>query len=389
MKILAITDLSGHMVGGPSTAAIHLLNGLAGHGHAVTLANDHPYPRLMGVAHASLQVSDSRHLRRRVSTLIDELQPDIVHLLSMGQRTLRTIGPALSTARWVLTVHSVPPYERILAAAHGHDSWHYRLRNAKYAAHAAGWRLLLRRLDIPAIVAHSPFVSSVLKEYGAPNSNVHVIDLAVGDDTASCSAVKGSAGPRIVTVAGIAHTKGLHDAIAAIGRLRSEFPTIHYRIVGEVRDASYLRHLHALIEKLRLRAHVQISERVPAEEKTALLEQAELYLQPSHEEGFCLAYLEAALTVPRLVGTETGAIRRISQGLADVRVVAARDVDAMSRAIAELLRRPERAEVERSVSRARLLAQYSWNKHVAEHESLYRSIARAGVLSNSAGRVGR
>lgn len=381
MKILAITDLSGHMVGGPSTAAIHLLNGLVGNGHAVTLANDNPYPRLTGVAHANLQVRDSRNVHRCVSALIDDVQPDIVHLLSMGQRTLRTIGPVLSTARWVLTVHSVPPYERILTGAHGHDGWHYILRNAKYAVHAAGWRLLLRRLVIPAIVAHSPFVRSVLTSYGAPSSNVHVIDLAVGDDGASSTDERESEGPRIVTVAGIAHTKGLHDAIQAVGRLRGEFPNIRYRIVGEVRDASYLRYLNALIDHQGLQAHVEISERVSVDQKAALLMQADLYLQPSHEEGFCLAFLEAALTVPRLVGTDTGAIRRISEGLSEVQVVAPRNVHAMSGAIAKLLRRPEGATGERSASRARMLATYSWENHVVQHEELYRSVAGLAMLS--------
>lgn len=374
MKILAITDLSGYMVGGPTTAATHLLNGLAEKGHSVTLANEHPYPGLRGVTHVNLKVSDHESVQRHVSTLVNAVQPDIVHLLSMGQRTLRRIGPALSAARWVLTVHSVPPYERILGVAHRQDWMHYGLRNLQYAPHAVGWRLLLRSLDVPAIVAHSPFVRSVLTAYGAPDSSVHVIDLAVEDDDNSSTAAPTAGVTRIVTVAGIAHTKGLHDAIRAIGRLRKDFPGLHYRIVGEVRDASYLRYLHAIVEELGLQAQVQISERVSSSDKSVLLAQAHLYLQPSHEEGFCLAYLEAAMTVPRLVGTDTGAIRRISDGLANARVVPARSVDAIVSSIADLLSHAVSDPAELNARRSRLLSHYSWRNHVEQHELLYRSL---------------
>lgn len=375
MKILAITDLSGYMVGGPTTAAVHLLNGLVAKGHSVTLANDQPYPGLTGVEHERLMVAEQDTVAMKVSSLIARGRPDVVHLLSMGQRTLRLVKPALASAKWVLTVHSVPPYERILNRAHGANRLHYFLRNLKYAPHALGWRLMLRGLDVPGIIVHSPFVRKVLTTYGAHASRIHVIDLAVEEEGRSITEPETDGRRRIVTVAGIAHTKGLHDAVHAVARLRRDFPTLHYRIVGEVRDVKYLEHLKRLVNVLGLEHHVQINERVSADEKAQMLACAEIYLQPSHEEGFCLAYLEAALKVPKLVGTDTGAIRNISEGDAQSRVIAANDVDALVHSLDDLLKLGASSPTELEVRRARLLERFSWSKHVERHEDIYRLLA--------------
>lgn len=374
MKVLAITDLSGHMVGGPTTAAIHLLNGLTARGHSVTLASDHPYPGLLNVDHVNVRVGERSTIATQLATLIEQTRPDVVHLLSMGQRTLRLVASALSSVRWVLTVHSVAPFERILNRAHNTDKLHYLLRNLKYAPHSLGWRLMLRTLQAPAIVVHSPFVRKVLVSYGAPSSVIHVIDLAVEEESGNAVELASDGAERVVTVAGIAHTKGLHDAIQAIGRLRRDHPSIHYRIVGEVRDANYLAHLNSLIQALGLEQHVRISERVSSDEKNELLARASVYLQPSHEEGFCLAYLEASLVVPRLVGTDTGAIQSIGQGDASFTVVKPKDVDAMVHALAAALSAAAPSLAVRAARRRRLLERFSWQHHVQQHEALYRSL---------------
>ena len=64
---------------------------------------------------------------------------------------------------------------------------------------------------------------------------------------------------------------------------------------------------------------------------------ADVYVQPSHEEGFCLAFAEAAALVPRLVGTDTGAIAAMSADDAGARVVPTREPEAIAAAVANLL----------------------------------------------------
>jgi glycosyltransferase involved in cell wall biosynthesis len=184
-------------------------------------------------------------------------------------------------------------------------------------------------------------------------------------------------------VAGLAHTKGQHDAIAAIAELAVEFPGLTYRIVGEVRDASYMRHLQALIHRHGLAERVRITPNLSHAEKEHALCEADLYLQPSHEEGFCLAYIEAAGVVPRLVGTDTGAIAAMGAGDAGARTVPVRSPRRLADAMRELLRARLPDDV-MSRRAARLAAAFGWPQYMDAHEALYRRLAEAAPVGRAA-----
>ncbi len=172
---------------------------------------------------------------------------------------------------------------------------------------------------------------------------------------------------------GLAHSKGQHDAIVAIARLRRDFPGLDYQIIGERRDASYLRHLRALIEREALGDCVRITPNLSHDEKERVLQAADLYLQPSHEEGFCLAYIEAAAIVPRLVGTDTGAIRAIGAGDAGARTVGVRAPQELADAMHDLLAATLPADL-MARRAARLTGRFSWSQYLDAHEALYRRL---------------
>lgn len=94
---------------------------------------------------------------------------------------------------------------------------------------------------------------------------------------------------------------------------------------------------HLFSEGAGLSAHVSIRTDFGEQAKNRALSTADLYLQPSHEEGFCLAYIEAASKVPRLIGTDTGAIRRVSQGDSGMQVVPPRSPTALASALRSLI----------------------------------------------------
>lgn len=374
MRILAITDLSGHMIGGPTTAAVQLIKGLTFKGHEVVLMNDRAFLGLEIVAHVAMPLPLPNDVALRITQVIKDFDPDIVHFLSMGQFGLRRLAAVVAGRAWVMTVHSISPYERIVRGVHRFDFIHYMARNFRYWPNTVGWRVLLPRLHVPRIIVHSEFVRSVAIRYGATPESVRVIDLAVESPRSGVDDVKASRaliGPRIVTVAGVAHTKGLHDGIIAIARLRDTHPSLSYRIMGEIRDPSYERHLKCLIAKLNVADLVQIKVGVSDEERDAELSSADLYLQPSHEEGFCLAYLEAAQLVPRLVATATGAIPSISAGDLFCRVVQPRNPEQLADAMHELLNIFEVPQSALRERRLRLKTRLSWTRHVEEHERVY------------------
>src|SRR5687767_13468351 len=133
MKVLAVSEVSGYMVGGPVTAAVELLAGLAKRGHAVTLVNDRAYPgseRFIRHYPASLPVR--AEFTSVLTSAIAETKPDVIHVLAMGQRGLRRLRPVLDGQPWVVTIHSISPYERILPALHRWESVHYLGRGLRF-----------------------------------------------------------------------------------------------------------------------------------------------------------------------------------------------------------------------------------------------------------------
>ncbi len=152
--------------------------------------------------------------------------------------------------------------------------------------------------------------------------------------------------------------------------LLSKFPGLRYQAIGEIRDHSYLAYLQALALRLKISAHVDITPDLSHPEKVAALARCSVYVQPSHEEGFCLAYAEAAAVVPRLVGTNTGAIGAMSQGDDGARVVPVRQPAAIARAVVELLgaRLPADHLAERVI---RLGKSFSLGGYISAHEAVY------------------
>ena len=386
MRILIVSDISGYMRGGVPAEARALATGLRARRHEVAYCGDIPIAAEAGVRHFALSPQSAQRLGEGVAAALATFRPELVHVLAMSSRGLRALRAHLRGRPWVLTCHSIPPHERKLSAWHGSERLHYAARDLRFLPHGLAWRSLLAKRMPPAVVVHSEWVADIVRRHGYPFGRTRCIalgaDFGAPPPGAAGAAASGEA-PRFLTVAGIAHTKGQHDALHAIQALRVDFPRLSYRIVGEVRDRSYLAHLERLIAQAGLGEHVRIEPGLDEAAKQAALQSADLYVQPSHEEGFCLAYLEAAACVPRLVGTDTGAIRLVSAGDAGMQVVPPRSPQALAAAMRSLLRRPLPAGVlpERVL---RLGRDFSWARYLDEHERLYEELVEAPLESRLA-----
>jgi glycosyltransferase involved in cell wall biosynthesis len=383
MRILIISDVSGYMRGGVPTEARGLAGGLRSRGREVAFCGDIPILGDGGVGHFALSLESARHLQASVSAALVAFKPDLVHVMAMSSWRLRALGPILEGRPWVLTCHSLPPFERKISAWHANESLHYLARNLRFLPHGLAWRVLLTARRVPHVITHSQRVSDIVTRYGCPARRIRRIALGADIGTGSVReafAAPALRAPRLVTVGGLAHTKGQHDAVRAIQALQSRVPGLSYRIIGEVRDPGYLAHLESLILRAGLSERVRIDTNLDEAAKLAALRSADLYLQPSHEEGFCLAYIEAASRVPRLVGTDSGAIRLISQGDAGMRVVPTRRPEALASAIETLLRQPLPADL-MSVRAKRLQHDFSWRRYLDEHERLYEELLGVPVGS--------
>jgi glycosyltransferase involved in cell wall biosynthesis len=373
VRILVVSDVSSYMPGGVPVATRALLRGLATDGHHVALASDYPLSDMDGYPHFPISVPTTKNLSQELARAVSDFSPDFIHVIAMGSRAIVRVVPILKLKPWAFTCHSAPPYERILPLLHDHHRLHYRVRSWRFFASTCTWKWLFRRGVIRHVIVHSRFVRDVVTNYGCPKDNTFLIPLGCETPSSPGSVGSGTAsetGPKLLTIGGIAHTKGQLDVIDALWALRREHSGIQYQIVGEVRDSTYYRLLLTRIKELGLEDIVAITTNLTDDQKYDALRSADIYIQPSHEEGFCLAFVEAAAVAMKLIGTDTGAIGLISGSDPGIRVIPVHRPNEISRAIAALLREPVPPDLmEQRVKR--LSRDFSWARYVASHESLY------------------
>jgi glycosyltransferase involved in cell wall biosynthesis len=373
MRILVVSQITSRMIGGVPAETASLVRGLHERGHVVGLATDLPLPGAEAAEHFPITVPTGESLPAELRSVIGNFRPDLIHVMDLGPRGVLRSRQSLDSTPWVFTCHSVPPHERSVPYWHRSNFLQRLARGVRYSGKALAWRWMFLRRVVPQVIVHSDFVRRAVIGCGHPASRTALIGIADGSteapfrrgDLPACGP-----SPSIVTVGGIAYTKGYHDALLALVKVLRRYPGLRYSIVGEARDGSYVDFLRREIVRLGLAAHVEICISLPGSAKDALLRQADLYLQPSHEEGFCLSYIEAAKMVPRLVGTATGAISAMSAGDPHARVVAPRRPGELAAAIEALLSTPvSRDAVPKR--RAVLADRFGKERYLDAHEALY------------------
>jgi glycosyltransferase involved in cell wall biosynthesis len=375
MRILIVSAATSWMRGGVPSETRDLVVGLHRRGHAVGLVCDVPLPGAEVARHFAITLPIARLGADELRRAIGAFQPDFVHVLCMGARGLVALLPVLRSTRWALTVHSVPPAEQKLRLWHGSEDLHYFARGLLFMPNNFAWRWLFRSAGIPQVIVHSRFVHDIVARCGLPEQRMVLVPLAFharpGDIGAEGRVMSPDAlAPRLVTVGGITHTKGQHDGIKALPLLLKHFPRLSYQLIGEIRDPRYVAWLKRLAGDLGVAANVLITPDLAQDGKAKALAAADVYVQPSHEEGFCLAYAEAAAVVPRLVGADAGAIAAMSRDDPGARIVPPRAPEAIARAVTELLD-AALPEGHMAARVSRLTERFSYEGYLRSHETLY------------------
>jgi glycosyltransferase involved in cell wall biosynthesis len=175
----------------------------------------------------------------------------------------------------------------------------------------------------------------------------------------------------MLSIGGFIHHKGFHDVIRVMPDLRRRFSGIQLCIIGESRDARYASYLEQLIAIEGLSECVSLVRNASDATKSAALSEADIYVQPSHEEGFCLAFAEAAAIAPRLVGTRTGEIPGFASDDPSAIVVAPKRPLDLLNAITTLVESDSHSKSAKSRG-IRLAERYTWSSYVSKHVATYR-----------------
>jgi glycosyltransferase involved in cell wall biosynthesis len=373
MRVLFVSGLTSYGMGGAQLETIRLIQGIAAQCSDVGIVVDGPLQALPNVRHFTLTYPPTPDAASQVRDAMSSFTPDVVHLVGGGVGLLRQLNAVVPPVPWVFTAHNVPPAERSFPGLYGHNDLYYLVRDLRALPSTLIWKSFLRNASFRYVIAHSEAVAQRLRDYGTPRTKVLKIPFGFGVPALTSegrSPFAQGASPKILTIGGFAHHKGLHDIVRIMGRIRSAFPRAHCCILGERRYRGYAAFLQNLIKEERVADCVSLIFDADEETKVAALNNAELYIQASHEEGFCLAFAEAAAFIPRLVGTDTGEIRGLAADDACAVVVAPKDLNGLLDAATSLLGAspPADAQLQR---RARLRERYSWLDYYARHVAAY------------------
>ncbi|MCW5912354.1 MAG: glycosyltransferase family 4 protein [Cyclobacteriaceae bacterium] len=216
---------------------------------------------------------------------------------------------------------------------------------------------------------------AVAKEFGLPDS-VRVQKISPAIDVAKFISQKDMFFENfnevnLITVARLDWKKGLEYALEACLLLKNSGIQFKYTIVGEGGEREKLTYL---IHQMGLRNEVSITGRLNQAEIIPLLHKHDVYLQPSIEEGFCNAVLEAQASGLLCIVSDAGGL---SENVIDTRtgwVVPKRDSVLLAKKIRDVLKM-EKSELERirNQTMKRIEDEFSLQQHIKSWIRFYSS----------------
>lgn len=242
--------------------------------------------------------------------------PDVLHLLFglftmeiLETERLRAAGlPCLST------VHNVPPMECRQAAPN--SPLLARSKEAlRLKAVSMKNRTRLRKHRYDVHVVPSKQVKGVL----APIVKDPVIVISHGptSDLQALMTPPASRRPdgpvRLLTVGGYAPHKRQHLIPETAELLRNAGVNFIWEMAGPAgRVRGYFDDIQSDVKARRLEERVILHEAVPFQDLSVFYDRANIYVQPSIEEGFCLTGLDAAAAGLPVIGCRAGALPAIT-----------------------------------------------------------------------------
>jgi glycogen(starch) synthase len=179
--------------------------------------------------------------------------------------------------------------------------------------------------------------------------------------------------PELLYVGRLEYEKGVHDAIAALPRIRRAHPGATLTIAGEGTQQDWLVEQ---ARKHRVRKATRFVGRLDHDELLALLHRADIAVLPSHYEPFGLAALEAAAAGTPLVTSNIGGLGEAVIDNETGLSCPPRDVARLAAAVCTALDDPPAAQRRARVARQRLTADFDWHTVADETAQVYLAAKR-------------
>ena len=179
----------------------------------------------------------------------------------------------------------------------------------------------------------------------------------------------GTGGPILVTVAHLVARKRHADVLRAVAVLGARHPTLRYAIVGEGPERIALEGLAA---RLGISERVEFHGQLAPAEALEQARQCTLFVMPSTEEAFGVAYIEAmAGGLPAIGCRGEPGPEEIAAAGDGFMLVPPGDIERLSQRIDELLSDTHRLREASQRARATVAAHFTWERCGSETLAAY------------------
>ena len=267
--------------------------------------------------------------------------------------------------------YAVPPGDAVRRAAgsaplvvsvHGHD-----VQGAGSGGPAVATTLRHARL----VLANSAGTARRCAALGARDTRV----VHLGADVPPTRAAPWDR-PTLVTVGHLAARKRHADVISALALLRDRHPRLDYVIIGDGPERERLAE-HAA--SLGVADRIEFRGQLPNAEATAVAGSAALFVMPSVDEAFGVAYIEAmAGWVPAIGCRGEDGPEEIAAAGGGIELVPARDVRALADRIDTLLSDRPALVALGGVARDTVEREFTWDRCGAQTVAAYEHVLGGG-----------
>ena len=289
-------------------------------------------------------------------------RPDVVHA-----HDWLVAHPAITLAEYF----DVPLVSTIHATEAGRHSGWVSGRISRQVHALESW--LVHESD--SLIACSKSMSDEITELFGPGlAETHVIRNGIETARWPFADRKPRHGPaQLLYLGRLEYEKGIHDAIAALPRIRRTHPGTTLTVAGEGTQLGWL------VEQARKYKVLKATSFVGHLDHDALvrmLHDADAAVLPSHYEPFGIVALEAAATgIPLVVADVGGLAEAVIDGRTGVSF-APRDVAALAAAVRTVLDDPRAAQERARAARERLTSDFEWHCIAGETAQVYLSAKR-------------
>lgn len=178
--------------------------------------------------------------------------------------------------------------------------------------------------------------------------------------------------PVITTIGNIRRVKGHDLFIRAASIVKDRFPHAKFCIAGAVLEPDYYAELKALVSSLALEERFAFLG--PVDDVRGLLSCAEVFVLPSRSEGFSNSIVEAMASGLPVVATDVGGNSEAVENCVSGVIVPPEDVQALARALDDLLADPTRAREMGEAGKAIARRKFSIEAMMSETVSVYQQL---------------